>query len=282
MPLPDGRTLGYALAGAPQGEPVVTFHGLPGSRMESLLFHQAAEKLNLRIITADRPGYGLSTPKPQRTLLQCSDDVACLADHLGLASFNMIGVSGGAPCALACGARIARRIKKLAIVCGLGPLYHTGLTRAMRTPTAMSLWLAHHLPMLMKILVGVPVLATAKFSPQLLLNIIGLFNGGADKILLADSQVRKILDLTIREAFRQGMIGAVTDMQLYTQPWGFQLKDITMPVELWHGDNDKVVPLSHGQYVYDHLTDSQLTVVPGEGHFSLPIRCAEQILQPFT
>jgi pimeloyl-ACP methyl ester carboxylesterase len=280
--LPDGRILGYALAGAPQGEPVFTFHGLPGSRMESLLYHEAAGKLNLLIITADRPGYGLSTPRPHRTLLQWSDDVACLADHLGIASFSIIGVSGGAPCALACGARIAPRIKKLGIVCGLGPVYRPGLTGAMRLPTAMSLWLARRSPTLLKTLVGVPVLATAKLSPLLMLNVVGLFNGGADKKLLEDAHVKKLLNLNIREAFRQGIIGAATDMQLYTQSWGFQLSDITLPVKLWHGDADKVVPLSHGQYVHNHLPDSQLTVVPGEGHFSLPIRRAEQILQHFT
>ena len=281
LQLPDGRTLGYAILGAPQGEPVFTFHGLPGSRMESYLFHEAAKKLNISIITADRPGYGLSTLMPHRSLLQWSNDVAHLADHLGITSFGIVGVSGGAPCALACAASIAQRIKKMAIVCGLGPLHGTGLANPMRWPAAMSIWLARRSPLLLETVIGAPVLALSKLSPGLLLGSIALVNGGEDKKVLNDAQVRQLLKLNIHEAFRQGKIGATMELQLYAQPWGFQLADITIPVDLWHGDADKVVPLCHSEYVHDHLPNSQLTVVPGEAHFSLPIRCAERILQRF-
>ena len=282
MQLPDGRILGYAIMGAPHGEPVFTFHGLPGSRMESYLFHEAAKKLNICIITADRPGYGHSTLMPDRSLLQWSDDVAHLADHLGITSFGIVGVSGGAPCALACAASIAQRIKKMAIVCGLGPLHGTGLANPMRWPATMSIRLARGSTLLLKTVVGMPVLTLSKLSPGLLLGIIALVNGGEDKKILNEALVRRLLILNIREAFRQGTAGAIMELQLYAKFWGFQLADITMPIELWHGDADKVVPLSHSKYVHEHLPNSQLTVVPGEAHFSLPIRCAERILQRFT
>ena len=267
------------MMGTPQGEPLFTCHGLPGSRMESYLFDEAAKKLNIKIITADRPGYGLSTPQPHRKLLQWSNDIIYLANHLGINTFNLIGISGGAPCALACAATIANRINKIAIVCGLGPLHHTGLTRNMHILTTASFWLAHHSPLLLKLTIGAPVYAMANISPAFMLNIVGWFNGGVDRKLLNEPRVKQLLSLNIREAFRQGTVGAARDMQLYTQPWGFQLADISKSIDIWHGDVDTVVPLAHSEYLHTQLPNSRLITVPGEAHFSLPIHCAENILE---
>ena len=127
--LPDGRQLSYCLAGAENGEPVFTFHGLPGSRMESLMFDATANQNNIRIITPDRPGYGKSTRHPIRSLSDWSADVAYLADSMEIQNFGVVGVSGGAPCALACAYYLPRRVTKAGILCGLGPLKHTGLAK---------------------------------------------------------------------------------------------------------------------------------------------------------
>ena len=122
LQLADGRTLGYAITGADDGAPALLCHGLPGSRMEGQLIEAAATKLKLKIITPDRPGYGLSTPHPHHSLLQWTDDVIELMDHLNIRSFHLIGISGGAPRALAIVAKWADRVEKVAIVCGLAPL----------------------------------------------------------------------------------------------------------------------------------------------------------------
>lgn len=281
LQLPDGRYLGYALAGDPRGTPVVTFHGLPGSCMECLLIHEAAKKLNIRIVTASRPGYGQSTANSRQTLIERGNDIVHLADHLGISSFAIIGISGGAPSALACAFLLQQRVTQVAIVCGLGPLYHTDLIEDMRWPTAFSFRVARLSRLLLQFCVGVPVLAVAKSSPLFMLSLVGLINGGSDKTLLKDPTVRTMLAANIREAFRQGTAGAAQDMHLYTQPWNFELPDIKLPVTLWHGDADNIVPMSHARYLQQLLPNSQLTVVPNMGHFSLPILHAEQILQHF-
>lgn len=279
LQLPDGRILGYALLGAPQGDPLFTCHGLPGSRMESYLIDEAAKKLNFRVITPDRPGYGLSTPHAHRTLLQWSNDITRLADQLDISTFRIIGISGGAPCALACAANFPHRINKISLVCGLGPIRNTALTKNMHSFEKLNIWLATHFPLLLKTAIGSPISAIAKLSPALVLQLIGLHNGGEDRKILKDARVKQLISLNIKEAFRQGAIGAVDDLQMYTQAWGFQLADINKAVDIWHGDEDNVVPLSHSEYIHKHLPNSRLMIVPGEAHFSLPIHHAENILQ---
>jgi hypothetical protein len=120
--LPDGRTLGYAQYGLLTGPAVFYLHGLPGSRMEGALFDAPVIKPLARIIAVDRPGYGLSSPQPNRTILDHAKDIEYLARHLNLDSYAVMGISGGGPYALACAAMLpADKLKAVLIICGMGP-----------------------------------------------------------------------------------------------------------------------------------------------------------------
>lgn len=282
LKLPDGRDLGYCVAGAENGVPFFTFHGLPGSRMESYLFDAAAKKTNIKIISTDRPGYGFSSRQPGRKLVDSGRDVRELADALGLDNFGIIGVSGGAPCALSCAYVMPDRVSRVGIVCGLGPLYQTGLARDMRWYATTGFFLARTFPWLLRITHGLPTIALANMSPGLLLNIVAIVNGGIDRQILGIADVREKLVLNIREAFRQGTTGAIQDMQLISHDWGFKLQEIKLHVDIWHGDADDIVPISHGQYLHHQLPNSTFTTMPGQGHFSLPVTCAEEILARLT
>lgn len=124
--LPDGRALGYLRLGDPAGLPVIYAHGFPASRLEAELWREAASRVGVLLIAADRPGLGLSDFQPGRTILHWTHDVASLADRLGIEKFRLLGVSGGCPYALACAYRLHRRIPRAAMAAGLGP---TGLAR---------------------------------------------------------------------------------------------------------------------------------------------------------
>src|SRR4051794_20731127 len=119
--LSDGRRLAYCEYGSPAGKPVLYFHGWPGSRLEAKLADPVAKKFNAKIIAIDRPGFGMSDFKPNRTLLDWPLDVCELADALGLDRFAVVGVSGGGPYALACARRIPERLTSVAVICGVGP-----------------------------------------------------------------------------------------------------------------------------------------------------------------
>jgi pimeloyl-ACP methyl ester carboxylesterase len=121
--LRDGRLLGYAEFGAPEGMPVFYFHGFPGSRLDYLFFDdgEVAMENNARIIAVDRPGMGQSAFKRGRQILDWPDDVIALADALRIDRFGVLGISGGGPYAAACAFKIPARLTATGIVCGMGP-----------------------------------------------------------------------------------------------------------------------------------------------------------------
>ncbi len=117
--LKDGRQLGYAEYGNPEGKPVFYFHGFPGSRLEAGHLQNVALLNRYRLIGIDRPGMGLSSFQVKRTILSWVNDVEMLADCLGINKFSIVGHSGGAPFVAACAYKIPHRLHGAAIVSGM-------------------------------------------------------------------------------------------------------------------------------------------------------------------
>lgn len=90
--LPDGRVLGFAEYGNPNGRPLLYFHGYPSSRIEAEAADTMAQRCGIRILSLDRPGFGLSTPQPERTLLDWPKDVQTFAHGMGLERFAVMGL----------------------------------------------------------------------------------------------------------------------------------------------------------------------------------------------
>ncbi|MFX1419118.1 MAG: alpha/beta fold hydrolase, partial [Promethearchaeota archaeon] len=120
--LKDGRKLGYAEFGIPIGKPVFYFHGQGSSRLEPMMYGFDDKRFNVRLISIDRPGRGLSDFKENRTILDWPDDVVELANALNIQTFAVLGGSGGCPYALACALKIPDRLTYCGIVSGLGPI----------------------------------------------------------------------------------------------------------------------------------------------------------------
>src|SRR5256884_7962285 len=99
--LHDGRALSYAEWGDPSGDPVLHFHGTPGSRLERHVDDRLYGRLGVRYVTIDRPGYGRSDPCPGRSFIDWASDVRSLADALAIERFRIFAVSGGSPFTLA-------------------------------------------------------------------------------------------------------------------------------------------------------------------------------------
>src|SRR5215471_3904851 len=144
--LRDGRVLGYAEYGDPRGKPVFFFHGLPGSRRQRHPDDSIAIELGARIITVDRPGYGLSEFQPGRTLLDWPGDVAQLADGLHLDQFAAIGLSGGGPYLLSCAYTMPERITSASVISGMGPVESPEARKGMLGAMRLGLGLARRLP----------------------------------------------------------------------------------------------------------------------------------------
>src|SRR5215212_10651995 len=110
---PDGRALAYVERGAEDGTPVIVSHGTPGSRLARHPDPEIYERHGVRAVAYDRPGYGRSDPQPGRSVADATADIAAIADELGFDRFAVVGGSGGAPHALACGALLGDRVVRV-------------------------------------------------------------------------------------------------------------------------------------------------------------------------
>lgn len=272
--LKDGRRLGFAEYGDPEGKPLFFFHGWPSSRLHGKNFDEAAEKLKIRIISTDRPGYGLSDFKPNRTLLDWPDDVIELAEKLKINKFVIVGISGGGPYAAACAYKIPKKITKAGIVVGLAPLNIKGNLDGMFWINRMGWANFHKFPILTEISSFLGLLET-KLLP---INVSSLFLVSKPDKLMSTKSFRKTMHQSRREAFRQGIKATAQDLKIYSNNWGFNIKNIKIPVHLWYGGADKTVSLKMGNYYASQIPNSKLKVYPNEGHYC-QITHAEEILK---
>jgi pimeloyl-ACP methyl ester carboxylesterase len=265
--LPDGRELAYSEAGAPEGTPVLAFHGTPGSRRQ-VLFPQAdevAQRAGVRLIAPDRPGYGHSTFHPGRTLGDWSADVDALADHLGVDRFAVVGISGGGPHALVCAALLPSRVRRAGIVSGIAPVLSVEDTEGMMRTNQILASLARrseHAVLPMTSLTS----STARRWPDRMLKAMTSQLPPSDVAILQRPAILAAFVDDARRSSRTAGRAAAQDMTLFVRPWGFELADITVPVDFWQGDADRNVPASHARRQAALVPGATLHEFPGEGH----------------
>ena len=242
------------------------FHGLPGSRLE--LLHEAPllASHGLAVTAIDRPGFGLSTRRRERTLLDWPDDVRALADLWKLERFAVVGYSGGGRYALACAAAMPERISTAAVVAGPGPPEMPGARRNLTWLDRASLRLAGPAPLAASAL-WMPVRWLVLNRPQRFAQMLGREVSPPDREYLADPEARGSLLESLAEGLRQGVGAVVDEYAIEARPWGFDTEELRVPVRIWHGDEDRIVPLSHATYIADRVPRARLEVVKGAGHF---------------
>jgi len=272
--LPDGRTLCYAEWGDPDGFPVMTLHGTPGSRLNRHPDQRTYVEAGTRLITYDRPGYGDSTRRPGRVVVDCVGDVVALADHLGLDRFAVTGGSGGAPHALAVAARVgAPRVVRARCVVGIAPYDAEGLD-----------WFAGMAPMNVTefggALEGEGVLAPniarehaamvgrVAEDPATMLGDYEIDD--VDRAVLARDDMAAVTREFVADLGRAGYWGWVDDDLAFTQPWGFDLGEISVPVEVRYGAKDTLVPAAHGAWLAERVPGASEVVEDEQGHMGDP------------
>ncbi len=271
--LPDGRTLSWLEVGAADGQPVLFFHGGADSRLEALLVADAAERAGVRLIAADRPGFGLSSPAPGRSFRDGAVDVVALADHLGLETFDVMGHSGGGPPALVTAASLPERVSRVAVVAGAAP--RDAGARGMVVPFRIGRWLTIHVPTLhRKMLEG--HLASLD-DPARFLEQYGRLAKGDGALFAAHPEVGKLLVADMKEGYRQGVGAAWSEAQRYYGDWGVDLAAVRQPVCLFYGDTDANAAPSWGRYLEAALPNAHLTTLKGEGHISALVNHADGI-----
>jgi pimeloyl-ACP methyl ester carboxylesterase len=261
--LKDGRSLGYAEFGNPTGYPIFLFNGSV-SRLFYPLDDTVAISANARIVTVERPGIGLSTFKPNRTILDWPADLEELADALGLDRFAIAGASAGGPYAAACAFKLPDRVTALALVSSLAPFDVPEISKGM-TP------LYRLLPAIAKYGRWLLIFAqwlTLRFPESAWKQIYSRLPDCDKAILRAHPELnmKEALLKDVAEINRNSVKGAVWDSILLTRPWGFSPTAITVKTFLWQGKQDLNVPLKMGQFLAKSIPNCTAQFMPNEGH----------------
>jgi pimeloyl-ACP methyl ester carboxylesterase len=247
---------------------VFLLHGTPGSRIGPFPRIRKLYEQGVRLITFDRPGYGLSDRRPLRRVADVAADVAAIADELELPQFAVLGRSGGGPHALACAAQLPGRVTRTAVLVGLAPWAANGLdwfAGMARSNVGEYTAAAEGRESLVASLS--PAARGIKEDPARLFSAIFEEMPESDRMVVADPGIREMLVENYAEAFRVSAHGWYDDILALRNPWGFNLSDINVPVLLWHGENDVFSPVSHSRWLARSIPGASLVIEPGSGHF---------------
>jgi pimeloyl-ACP methyl ester carboxylesterase len=274
----SGRRVAISDYGEEKGKPVLFCHGWPSSRTMAELTDADARALGLHIISLDRPGIRDSSFHLKRTLLDWPPLLAEIADKLGLPEFWILGISGGAPYALASAWAMPDRVRAIAIasgappiaelsdIGGLLPLYRWMLFFYPRHREFLRFCFSAVRPFLS---IKVPI----RFRP-LLLKLLQ----PCDANVMRDIKAFEACFESQRQAWRASSEGLLIDAEIYARPWGFPVSEVQVPVQIWHGKKDRTFHWQLAESLGKQLPNCQLHLVEGEGHYSLPIRHMDEIL----
>ena len=275
LTLPDGRSLEYLTGGDPDGFPFVYHFGTPTAVVEDRRLSDTVAGAGLRLVSCSRPGYGASTPRPESgewpvPVVADVDDTVLLLEHLGIGDFVTLGWSGGGPRALACGAVLPDRCRAVTSLAGVAPYGVDGLD-----------WLAGMGPENVRDFEAARVGREA-FRPIAEEQAAGLAGLTASDVVAALGGLVDEVDAaaltgdfadyaaaTFRHSVAQGAVGVLEDTLQIVRPWGFDVRDITVPVSVWQGAHDKMVPFDHGRWLAQAIPGARVHLYEDEGHLSL-------------
>lgn len=306
LTLPDGRELGYAEWGHPEGYPLLFFHGFPTSRLEGWPADKLGIRHRIRVIALDRPGFGLSTFQPRRRITDWPTDVVDFTHSMGLKRFAVMGLSGGGPYALACAHRLPKEMLLAVGVFAGAPPWEAGshnmalyrrisAIAAMHAPGAfgafsdalvgLARWLATSGPATKRIDLWLE--SEQQKRKKSAAHSDGVEHQDGHKATadedgeLSTLERRELLLCGLLDGFAQGSRAMVQEARLLSEPdWGFRFEDISYdPIHIWHGTNDVSAPFSMIQYMAKRLPHSALYECEGDTHFTMTRHLEEALVK---
>jgi pimeloyl-ACP methyl ester carboxylesterase len=279
--LPDGRRLGYGEFGDPSGAVVLWCHGTPGARRQfPLVGRRAAIKLGLRVVVVERPGSGLSDSHPYTAVADWATDMVEVADALGAERLGVVGLSGGGPYALACGAvpPLASRVAAVAVLGGMVPSVGPEGTAGGAPDLAR-----RFAPVVSVLRRPLGALTTGLAAPLIpvghyAMRAYSSLSPEGDQRVFADPEIEGMFVDDILLFIKGGCQAFVDDLRLFGRDWGFRLADVRAPVRWWHGDADPYVSLAAAQAAVSRRPDAELTLRPGESHLG-GFATADEVLE---
>ena len=267
--LTDGRKLGYKEYGDPNGFPIIGLHGTPGSRIWFRGNDDISKKLGIRLITIDRPGYGLSDSKKDRQITEFNDDIDSLLKVFGITKFSLFGVSGGGAYALAYATSQNPQLYKTGVVASIYPFKNGKPPTSMCRPNRLAFYLARNLPWLLKFSYKQQQKLLRK-KPELYIKSIGKNNEHlceSDQEIMLNEDTVQAMVLHLSEAFKQSPYEAVNELRLFSKNWKIDFSKINSEVEIWHGKADTLSPIEGIINLTTKFHKCNLHLLEQMGHF---------------
>jgi pimeloyl-ACP methyl ester carboxylesterase len=266
----DGRVLRVELGGDPHGKAVLMHHGTPGAGCLYAPHADDARDRGIQLIGYDRPGYGGSTAHPGRTVADCAADVRAIADALGIDRLGVWGISGGGPHALACAALLPDLVVAVGSLAAIAPYgapdldYFTGMGEENVDD--------------IKLMIADEQAARAKgiADRKRMLALSAADMAKAFPSLLSPVDAAAITSGLSEHLWTSGQVGLASsdqgwwdDGKAHLQPWGFGFDATRVPVQLWHGRNDRFVPFQHGEWLAGQIPGVEPHLTDEDGHLTL-------------
>jgi pimeloyl-ACP methyl ester carboxylesterase len=279
VPLPDGRALEAIEEGDERGGLLLFHHGSPGAAVPFEPFDRAAAERGIRLVTLSRAGFGDSSRDEGRSVASAAADSAALADHLGVERFLTMGWSGGGPHALACAALLPERVRAAATIAGVAPYDVQDLdwTAGMGESNRIEYPLAARDPDELLRWMRPQVDALAVAEPDEIVSELRTVISEVDEAAV-DGALGELLAASFRRAFANGVWGWYDDDLAFVRPWEFELASIRVPVSVWQGRQDLMVPFAHGEWLVEHVPTALARLRPEHGHLSLAVGSMAEIL----
>lgn len=278
LTLADGGTLQYFVDDeAPADAALLVYHhGTPaaGPLDDELLV--PARAAGLRIVELVRPGYGGSTRQAGRSIADVVPLVQELADHLGHERFVSLGWSGGGPHVLATAARLPDRCAAALCLAGVAPFEAQGLDylAGMGEDNIVEFGAAIEGPEPLEAFLAEAAAGLAAVTGPEVNEAMSSLLPAVDKAHLTGAAAEH-LAAELRWSVSTGIWGWFDDDVAFVRPWGFDLADIRVPVLVWQGSDDLMVPFAHGQWLAANVPTAEPTLAQGEGHLSLVDRIGD-------
>jgi pimeloyl-ACP methyl ester carboxylesterase len=264
--LSDGRLLTFVETGPSAGAPVIYCHGAIGSPLRDAVdLGPMTERLNVRHIAVNRPGFGGADLVRGRTVTAFAEDLSTLADALELDRVFVVGVSAGGPYALAAAHALSNRVIRAAVCSSLSPLCAPHRTPGMPLRFRLGLTAMVALPEAARRL-GDTLVPVMHRHPGILHRVISAHAAPTERARLAEPTERHAAGSSFLSATAYGVGGMIEDYLTYSRGWGFRPEEVEPEVQVWHGGLDPLVPVEHALQLAVSLPACRVFVDPDEGH----------------
>ena len=274
----NGRELCVELAGEPDGQPILVHAGTPNSRHLYGGWIADAQQKGIRLISYDRPGYGGSTALPGHDVASGAQDVRAIAEALGHDRLGIWGISGGGPYALGCAALLPDMAVAVAAVASLAPYgveefdYLTGMGELNVEDTKLYFSDPEEARRQLRGAREWILAATPEQSDAGIKSLLSPVDAAA---LTGDGDLARWLAESQQDGLAPGDQGWWDDGASQLANWGFDLHDIRVPVKIWHGREDRFVPVQHGEWLAASIPGAEADISERDGHLTLIGRIGE-------